>query len=381
MYSVFDYGEMLASDARVSAYVRALGQLVKPGTVLLEIGTGTGFFAMVACQFGARKVYAIEPDDVIQLARETAAANGFEDRIEFIQDLSTQVTPTEQADVIISDIRGRLPLFQRLIPTIIDARKRLLAPGGALIPKRDTMWAAVVDAPQLYKSFTDPWNNTGQTYGFDLSASIRLSLNTWNKGRVTRDQFVVDPACWATLDYHTIDSPDVQGGATWTVSRDRNGHGLSVWFDAETAEGIKFSNAPGEPELVYRSAFFPWLEPVSLIAGDLISIVINTDLIDTEYVWRWDTRICDRRGNVKADFKQSTFLGTAFSPRRLRRIAGNYLPRLNETGVIDQLILSLMDGKTPQDDIARQILEQFPAHFENRQAALTRVSKLSLKYT
>jgi hypothetical protein len=36
-------------------------------------------------------VYAIEPDDVIELAREIAADNGFGERIEFIQAISTEV--------------------------------------------------------------------------------------------------------------------------------------------------------------------------------------------------------------------------------------------------------------------------------------------------
>src|SRR5215471_5850217 len=181
MYNIFNYGEMINGDARVTGYAEALRQIVRPESVVLEIGTGTGFFAMIACRLGARKVYAIEPDNVIQLARETAAANGFADRIDFIQGMSEQTTLPEPVDIIVSDIRGRLPLFYRHIPTIIDARERLLAAGGSLIPHRDTMWAAVVDAPEIYSRFTDPWHNNGHRYDLDFSASIRLALNTWNK--------------------------------------------------------------------------------------------------------------------------------------------------------------------------------------------------------
>mgnify|MGYP001184895145 CR=1 FL=1 len=73
---------MIADRVRMDAYVRALRQAVVPGSVVIDIGTGTGIFAMLACQFGARRVYAIEPDDAIQVAREIAAANGFADRID-----------------------------------------------------------------------------------------------------------------------------------------------------------------------------------------------------------------------------------------------------------------------------------------------------------
>jgi protein arginine N-methyltransferase 1 len=85
MYSIADYGAMIADHGRMDAFVRALGRAVKPGAVVVDIGTGTGIFALLACRFGARRVYAIEPSDAIQVAREIAAANGCADRIEFIQ--------------------------------------------------------------------------------------------------------------------------------------------------------------------------------------------------------------------------------------------------------------------------------------------------------
>src|SRR5580765_8329348 len=108
-YTVADYGAMIVDPVRMDRYVRALERAIKPGAVVIDIGTGTGIFALLACRFGARRVYAIEPDDAIQVAREIAAANGCADRIEFIQAMSTQVTLPERADVIISDIGGVLP--------------------------------------------------------------------------------------------------------------------------------------------------------------------------------------------------------------------------------------------------------------------------------
>ncbi len=122
MYSVAVYGEMMGDAVRMRAYAQALREAVRPGSVVLDIGTGTGIFAMLAARFGARRVYAIEPADAIQVARDIAAANGCADRIEFIQGLSTEVSLPERADVIVSDLRGVLPLYQRHLPSIVDAR-------------------------------------------------------------------------------------------------------------------------------------------------------------------------------------------------------------------------------------------------------------------
>jgi type I protein arginine methyltransferase len=61
------------------------------------------------------RVYAIEPGNIIQVARELAATKSYAGRIEFIQALSTRISLSEPADVIVSDLHGMLPLFQHLI--------------------------------------------------------------------------------------------------------------------------------------------------------------------------------------------------------------------------------------------------------------------------
>src|SRR5262245_21451987 len=118
MYSVAMYGRMIRDSARTDAYAEALRRLVKPDSIVLDIGAGTGIFSLLACRFGARRVYAVEPADAIQIAREIAAANGYADRIEFIQKLSTEITLPEQADVIIYDLRGMFTFMGRHITCV-----------------------------------------------------------------------------------------------------------------------------------------------------------------------------------------------------------------------------------------------------------------------
>ncbi|HKS42814.1 MAG TPA: 50S ribosomal protein L11 methyltransferase [Blastocatellia bacterium] len=381
MYSVFSYGSMIADRVRTDAYVQALRQAVRPGSVVLDIGTGTGIFAMLACRFGARRVYAIEPDDAISVAREAAAANGFSERIEFIQELSTRVTLPEQANIIISDLRGILPLFQHHLPAIMDARKRLLAPDGILIPRRDSLWAAIAQAPELYKEHAAVWED--DIHNLTLISGRRFAINTWRKGRMKPEQMLTEPECLATLDYKTLDSCDISAELTWTALREGVAHGISIWFDTSLIGGVGFSNAPGSQELIYGSAFFPLAEPVTLSPDDTISVAIRADLVGDDYIWRWDTRVTGRNspGEVKANFTQSTFFATPLSLAQLRKRASNHAPSLNEDGQIEHFILSLMDGKTSLEETAHRVSDKFPEHFAKWSDALTRVSELSLKFS
>ena len=381
MYSIKGYGAMVADGFRTDAYCEALRRAVKPGAVVLDIGTGTGIFALLACRFGARKVYAIEPSNAIQMAREIAAANGCQERIEFIQKLSTKVDLPERADVIVSDIRGVLPLFDHHMPSIIDPRQRMLPPGRALIPKCDTLWAAVVAAPELYKTYAVPWE--GNSYQIDMTAARPIATNTWGTGRVKPEQLLTESKCWAMLDYLTIREPNYRGEITWNAARSGTAHGLSVWFDAILADGVGFSNAPSAPELIYGSAFFPWSKPVTLAVGDTILLTIQASLVGEDYIWRWDTRVMQQGDStrIKAEFKQSTFFGVPLSSARLHKRASQHVPALNEAGQIERYALSLMDGGNSLDQIAKRLAAQFPDRFISYDVSLAYVGDLTEKYS
>lgn len=313
MYSLHFYGEMIANAPRIEPYVEALRQTVKPDSVVLDLGCGQGLFALLACRFGARRVYAVEPDNVINIAREAAVANGFGDRIEFFQSLSTEVTLPEPATIIISDLRGVLPWFQQHIPSIIDARQRLLAPGGVLIPRRDTLWAALAEAPEQYEDIVGPWRN--RLFEVDLSPGLAKITNWWRKTRIQSDELLTEPVCWTTLNYHTVDTPNVLAEISWRVARSGVAHGFAVWFETELADGVGFTNRPGAPELIYSNGFFPFPRPVEVSEGERINVSLRADLVQDDYVWTWATDFTDQ----KTEFKQSTFYGVAVSPEQLRK--------------------------------------------------------------
>lgn len=371
---------MTADKVRMSAYSSAMRRFIGPESVVLDIGAGTGVMSILACQFGARKVYAVEPSDAIALARQIAEANGFGKRIEFIQALSTAVDLPEQADVIVSDLRGVLPLYEQHIASIADARARLLAPGGTLIPSQDTLWAAVVESAATYDRLVAPWDGNG--LGIDMEPGREMVTNSWRKLVVAADNLLCEPQCWGVIDYATAVSPNVTGSVEFKTERAGVGHGLLLWFDACLADGIQFSNAPGQPELIYGSGFFPWSRPVALEIGDTVSVRIRADLPGNDYVWSWASRVYrDSPNSPKAHFAQSTFFGTPFSGEKLHQRAGGFRPSLGENGQIDRLILERMDGASSLAEIARVLTAQFPRRFSSSGAALERVADLSNRYS
>src|SRR5579863_3037280 len=167
MYDLDQFAQMFADKLRMDAYSVAIQRSVRPGDVVVDLGCGPGIFALLACKAGARKVYAIDMNGVVDFGRHLAAANGFSDRILFLRGDSRSIHLPERANVIVADVRGVLPLYSYAIDTLQDARDRFLADGGHMLPSRDTLVAAIVENPERYCQIADSWSSIP---GLDLSS-------------------------------------------------------------------------------------------------------------------------------------------------------------------------------------------------------------------
>ena len=371
---------MIADRVRMRAYGEALEQTVGPDSVVLDIGTGTGIFALTACRLGARRVFAVEPEGVIEVARETARANGCADRIEFIQALSTRVTLPERATVLICDIRSILPLHQSIVPTIADARDRLLADDATLIPCSDTLWAAPIESADVYAKRFERWDGT--RYALDLEPGRKLAVNEWFKAEVVPKMLLAEASPLATLDYESISDPNVSADASWTAKRSGTLHGFAVWFDSELAPGISFSNAPGEPRLIYGQALFPLAEPTDVAAGEGISLRFSASLVGDEYLFAWQTRVVKAGGDeVTAEFTQSTLFALPLSSASLHRLAETAAPSLTPDGEAMRFVLAWIDGRRTLGDLSHDVARQFPELFRSADEAMRFTTRVTRKYT
>ena len=215
-----------------------------------------------------------------------------------------------------------------------------------------------------------------------MRAARHIGTNAWYKARVLPEHMLVEPQCWAVLDYATLESPDVRATVAWSLERPATAHGVGVWFDATLAEGVSFSTAPGAPDLVYGRAFFPWTRPVALAVGDTVTVALRATLVGQSYVWSWNTSIHGGgdQTHVKAEFRQSTFFDRPLSTVNLRKRAESYVPTLIVDGQIARFVLTSMDGTTSLYDIARQVAARFPARFPAWRDASAVVGDLSHRY-
>mmetsp|Transcript_34611 Transcript_34611/g.73910 ORF Transcript_34611/g.73910 Transcript_34611/m.73910 type:complete len:423 (-) Transcript_34611:61-1329(-) len=146
---------MMNDHPRNEFYKAALARVVKPDSVVLEIGAGSGLLSIIAASLGAQTVVAIEANHhLANVAREIIRRNGYEGKIHIINKMSTEVTPAElepfgTPTVLLSEILGTLLLGESALHYVMDARQRLTTPDCAVVPLRGTQFATLVDSADI----------------------------------------------------------------------------------------------------------------------------------------------------------------------------------------------------------------------------------------
>ncbi|MGD2101662.1 MAG: 50S ribosomal protein L11 methyltransferase [Acidimicrobiia bacterium] len=130
----------------------------KPGSVVVDVGCGSGILSIIAAKLGASKVYGVDAAaETVEVAAANAEAHGVSDIVEFAQgDMFGPLEEDLRADVVIGDVSGIPdeiasasgwfpsglsggPTGAELPMRMIDESKRLLKKGGRLFLPTGTL--------------------------------------------------------------------------------------------------------------------------------------------------------------------------------------------------------------------------------------------------
>jgi precorrin-6B methylase 2 len=288
---VLDYHRTLISDReRCAAFRKAIFEVVRPGDVVMDIGTGTGLLALFACQAGARHVYAVEEGLIADVAELVLHQHGVDDRVSLLRGRSSRLDSSLRVDVIVSETLWNFGLGEGIMATLADARSRFLKPGGQLIPRAFTLQAAPVSAAALYERVAG-WD--AELPGIDLSGVRRLAANNVYRATLGPEMLLAPARVLGRVELGSPPRP-LLGNACFRVERAGVVHGLGGWFAARLAPGNELSNAPPTRVPSWQHAFLPLDSPLAVAAGDELRVTVQC-LLD-ESAWRWTVAKLSRNG-------------------------------------------------------------------------------------
>jgi hypothetical protein len=371
-----EHRQYLADTPRLTAFDRAIRETIRPGDVVVDLGSGTGILGLMACRAGAGRVYSIDDGPIVGLAREICRANGFADRMVFHRDMSTRLVLPEPADALVTDQIGRFGFEAGLVTYLRDGRRRFLRPGARTVPAAVTLVAAPIEADVQWNAvqfWTQPVN------GFDLSAVWRSAVSTGYPLDVSPRQLLAEPAALADLPLAAGDTR-VRGRARYVVTRAGTVHGIAGWFDARLSPSVTMTNSPlAAGRINRRQVLFPIERPVAVGERDAIDVAM-TILADDQLV-AWTVTIERAAGGAPLTFTASTFEGMLISAEDTARTRPEFVPALTAAGRGRQTVLELCDGARDLSTIEREVLARHPDLFSSPSEAAAFVAEVVTRYT
>jgi protein arginine N-methyltransferase 1 len=247
---------MLADRVRSERLRQAVFATVKPGNVVLDVGTGTGLLSMFAVQAGAARVYAIEHCAATAgLARDVIARNSMTDRITVIEGSAIEVDLPEPVDVLLIELIGNLGSEEDIEDVAAGVATRWLKPGGRCVPERLRTFALPVQvSPRPAEVFSH------RNYGLDLAVATQLPDPQPGQAFPTfaRPKRLGPPVLLEDIAVGRPAPVDRTAQAV-ALEIDAPGHLQAVlgYFEAELAPGVRAHSFPAYPCASWTPYRFP----------------------------------------------------------------------------------------------------------------------------
>ena len=268
---------MMNDDPRNQAYKDALVTTINEDTQVLEIGAGSGLLAMLAAQSGTKKrITTCEMTPVIaSVAKEIIELNGFDNSVKVIakasKDISIGEDLTEKADLIVSEVISNEFLGEGVLDTVEDAKKRLLAPGGRMIPESGSIMINLVGGEAIGKKLY-----IGEVLGFNLEP-----FNKIKPRKISIDQqmnsveLLTNDAIAFQFDFQEKDEfPREVRTLELKVQKTGKCFGIIQWVSLRLVDEIIFENHPVKQvaESAWHPMFYPFYKPLNLLKNQVIHI-------------------------------------------------------------------------------------------------------------
>lgn len=290
--NLFEHEQMIGDTVRVNNYHKAITSQIKPGDVVLDLGTGTGILSFFAAKQNPKQIYSVDHSDFINVAEKIAKHNNI-NNISFVRTNSREFDPGEKVDVILHEQIGDDLLNENMIENILDLKKRLLKEGGRILPSKFELFIEPICYKQEYKI---PYIWEKEVHGIDFSFLNNSDLVEKYKPHYYErrylpasafDCFLCEPEAVMSFDIQKLDSKD-DLPSSFNVSKEvaNTGSidGFCVYFRVIFDEEIGFDTSPFNTHTHWGNRVFRTISR-QYATGDTIDYEIKMGDLTKSETW------------------------------------------------------------------------------------------------
>lgn len=275
--------EMLEDSDRLKFFYKSLERFVRPDSIVMDIGTGTGILALMAAKLGAQRVYAVDNSKIIEVAKAIAIKNGLHHKIQFIKENSLKVQIPERVDIIVSEMIGHCGFEEHCLSIFEDAQNRFLKNKGTIIPSQLNLYGVPISSRE-YSEKEAFYKN--KVFGLDISLVFEKGKENIFVEKIGENDFLSEPQKLLSFEFVLPYKKTFEISKDFKIDKTSKLNGVALWFDT-CLGNMKLSSGPFGTSSHWQSAVFYFKESLLVKSGDRFAFNLSTKDFTNAASWQW----------------------------------------------------------------------------------------------
>jgi len=270
------HASMINDDDRNNFYLSALKTVINTSSSVFEIGTGSALLSILAANLGAKEINTCETNSIMaNTATKIIADNNLSKKINVIQKKSNDIIVGEDinksADVLVSEIFSSNLLSEDVLPSLEDAKKRLILKDAKIIPEYASIMISLFGGDDIGKNiYTEKFENIKLKKFNSIIAKKHILHRQDLKIDLMSNAFEVFRFDFVNKNNFPPENKKIKIAA---IKKGRS-YGIIQWIKLEMGNGLKHENHPTNLTKAsgWQKVLYIFDDPIELSIGQKVVI-------------------------------------------------------------------------------------------------------------
>jgi len=267
---------MINDDDRNNFYLSALKTAIDSNSSVFEIGTGSALLSIMAANLGAKEINTCETNSIMaNTATKIITDNNLGKKINIIQKKSNDVIVgkdiNKPADVLVSEIFSSNLLSEDVLPSLEDAKKRLISKNAKIIPEYGSIMISLFGGDDIGKNiYTEKFENIKLKKFNSIIAKKHILHRQDLKIDLMSNAFEAFRFDFINKNNFPPENKKIEIAA---IKKGRS-YGIIQWIKLEMGNGLKHENHPTNLTKAsgWQKVLYVFDDPIELSIGQKIVI-------------------------------------------------------------------------------------------------------------